>query len=131
MPITAYLHICIDTEAVPPVVSQVRIMSDGNPTTNFSREMWVTVVSMGGTDYEDAQERILQVLRQVPVIFGWMNPFFAYRLFPDMPPPEPSADLNAARNILDRFLTGPPDPEPQLGLPALQRLDNLTFGEED
>ena len=122
MPTTAYLHICIDTEAFPPVVSQVRIMSDGNPTTNFSREMWVTAFPMEGSDYENAQERIIQVLRQAPVMFGWMNPFFDYQLFPDIPPPE-----------YPQYRAPTPEPQSERppGLPALQRLENITFGDEE
>lgn len=126
MPTTAYLHICIDTQALPPVVNQVRIMSDGNPTTMLAQELWVTVLHMDGSDYEAAANNITSYLQSLPTVYGWMNPFFGGELFSDMPLPEPP-DPDPSENW---YFPGP-DPEPQPGLPALQRLDDLTFGEED
>jgi len=114
---TAYLHICIDTRAVPPVVNQVRIMSDQNPAHNFSREIWVEVLHMVGPTYAEAEENVMRFLRQSQIMFGWMNPFFDYQLFPDMvpsSPPEHSAPI-----------------ERLPGLPALQRLEDFTLEKED
>ena len=115
----AYLHICIDTEVVPPVVNQVRIMSDANPTTQFSREMWICLLHMDGSDYQAAESNIIALLRRMPLIYGWMNPFFEGRLFPDMPPPESQ-----------RTHTDEPESQRVPGKPALERLGDLTFGDD-
>ena len=70
---TAYLVAFIDTKIKPPIVQDIGIFSEPSPTCSL-RFRPVLLHEVTGTNYEDAEKRLSQIIKTNPE-FQWCEAF--------------------------------------------------------